>query len=366
MYYPTKDSTLSEKTRYQASKDIALRSMTGTYIYMLIWFAMIVPSEFYITAPKHCLFITLILTLFSAIRIAMVFNFEKIYGYNSNLWRNLFSPIVWCPALTWGIMCAISFINPIYQDISLPLIISTSGLVGGGVIATLPSRPLTIGLISSFLVPSIFLTFLNSGYDLTIKLMFIIYWVGLVGVTRKPYNTYWSNLRHSETLEKLNKIDGLTGLNNRRYFDQSLTRELKQAQRTKTELSLILLDIDHFKMINDQHGHLIGDDCLRRVAIALKNSIKRETDIVARYGGEEFAIILPGNDKKTGLQVAEDIRKTIEELDPVYGETHCPLTISAGIVTLQPTQRDTEETIINSADAALYRAKENGRNQVAN
>jgi len=127
---------------------------------------------------------------------------------------------------------------------------------------------------------------------------------------------------------------------------------------------LLFIDIDHFKKVNDDHGHLVGDECLRRISTLLKDQIRRETDTVARYGGEEFAVILPNNNREQALTMAEKIRQTAEEMDPVYGETRIFLTISLGVSSIVPEFNASEEAFIEQADNNLYKAKHNGRNQV--
>ncbi len=358
------DSTLSEKLKYQASRELAQGSILGTYIYLLGWIVLAVFSDFFLSYPKISLYLTLLFVIFSVTRVPLVVHFEKIYSYNPKLWSRLFASAVWLPAITWGIICAVSILNPGYKDMAHLAIIIASGYAGGGVIVILPSRVLTIGLVGCLLVPSILVLFSGVQSDPFLQIFLLLYMIGMMTVTRTPYHTYLSNIKHAEMLEQLNKIDGLTGLNNRSFFDQSLTREFKQAQRLKSKLTVILLDIDNFKRVNDKHGHLIGDECLRNVAKTIKTCIKREMDIVARFGGEEFAVILPGTGSKGGVRLAEAIRTSIEMLPSLYGKTACHLTISAGVATMIPTQKEQKETIIAKADAALYQAKSEGKNKV--
>ncbi|MFZ3130959.1 MAG: PAS domain S-box protein, partial [Desulfosporosinus sp.] len=167
-------------------------------------------------------------------------------------------------------------------------------------------------------------------------------------------------------LQRLSFLDGLTGIANRRYFDKNLEKELKRAVRSGSPLTLIMCDIDYFKLYNDTYGHLAGDKCLIKVAHTLQGTLKRPTDIVARYGGEEFAVILPSTGTDGAARVAEKLRARIESL----GIDHCGsliskhLTISLGVATIYPEPNSSSMALINAADRALYQAKENGRNQV--
>ena len=167
-------------------------------------------------------------------------------------------------------------------------------------------------------------------------------------------------------LEKLTIMDGLTQIANRRHFDQTLQNEWKRMSREGKFLSLIMCDVDYFKPFNDQNGHQKGDDCLREVAAAIRENVKRSFDLVARYGGEEFAVILPDTDASGAMNVAEKIRRGVESLKiPHPGSQVCEyVTISLGISAISlPDPNMSIESLINKADMALYQAKEKGRNQ---
>jgi diguanylate cyclase (GGDEF)-like protein len=166
-------------------------------------------------------------------------------------------------------------------------------------------------------------------------------------------------------LEALSLEDDLTGIANRRSFERALTDEWNRARRHEQALALVLLDLDHFKNLNDRRGHPAGDDCLRRVGAFLAETIKRSGEVVARYGGEEFAILLPGTDAEGAIVVAESLRAGIEKLAVPYGDgTGRRMTASCGVASLIPTAQITPESLVASADRALYAAKHSGRNCV--
>ncbi|HET8797580.1 MAG TPA: diguanylate cyclase [Thermoanaerobaculia bacterium] len=166
-------------------------------------------------------------------------------------------------------------------------------------------------------------------------------------------------------LEALSLEDDLTGIANRRSFERSLVDEWNRARRHELPLALILLDLDHFKDLNDRRGHPAGDDCLRRVGRFLAETIKRSGEVVARYGGEEFAILLPGVDASGAIRVAESLREGIERLGIPYGNGQGRrVTASCGVASLIPTEALTAESLVANADRALYAAKHSGRNCV--
>lgn len=170
--------------------------------------------------------------------------------------------------------------------------------------------------------------------------------------------------RLTESLEKLSLNDALTGIGNRRFFDEQFDKEWQRCIRSSSSFALLLIDVDHFKSFNDTYGHVKGDDCLIRVAQSLKNCLKRPTDVIARYGGEEFVVILP--ETTNPMQIAETCKKKIEELKiPNKGSKVSPyVTVSIGLGIKSPANGDSSSTFINAVDSALYKAKENGRNQV--
>lgn len=166
-------------------------------------------------------------------------------------------------------------------------------------------------------------------------------------------------------LEALSLEDDLTGIANRRSFDRALADEWNRGRRHEQPLALILLDLDHFKELNDRRGHPAGDDCLRRIGAFLSEAIRRSGEIVARYGGEEFAILLPGVDADVAIRVAETLRDGIERLGVPYGNgTHRRVTASCGVASMVPTANLTAEGLVANADRALYAAKHSGRNCV--
>jgi diguanylate cyclase (GGDEF)-like protein len=160
--------------------------------------------------------------------------------------------------------------------------------------------------------------------------------------------------------------DGLTGLANRRRFDEVLTLEYARQIRANRVLSLVLADVDHFKLYNDQYGHIAGDDCLRRVAATMLAVVRRTSDLVARYGGEEFALILPDTDLTNAMKVAEAVRIAInaQAIEHNRSPVSSHVTISLGVATTKCVVGKTPSLLMVEADIQLYAAKEAGRNRI--
>ena len=167
---------------------------------------------------------------------------------------------------------------------------------------------------------------------------------------------------YHEEIYRLTTIDGLTQIFNKRYFLETLEREIARSHRFRREMSLVMFDIDHFKKINDSYGHLAGDYVLKHLAQTVKTRIRRE-DCFARYGGEEFAIVLPEIDGENGKAFAEKIRQIVEKQDFRFENTRIRVTISMGVSTIDEQTTDAA-SLIKRADERLYEAKSGGRNRV--
>ena len=169
-----------------------------------------------------------------------------------------------------------------------------------------------------------------------------------------------------ERLKYLSYVDGLTDINNRRYFDEFLSKEWNRAVRNPSPLSLIMIDIDFFKKYNDTYGHLKGDECLRKIADITSQTIKRTGDFVARYGGEEFVVVLPDTDIKGASHVAEMIRANVETMAIEHNNTSIgkTVTVSLGVASTMPKHETEPGVLLAETDKCLYRAKQSGRNRV--
>ncbi len=219
-------------------------------------------------------------------------------------------------------------------------------------------------------IPVIFLTNLSEEGDEKTGLE-----AGAIDYIAKPFSppivkarvrNHLELKRRGDWLEQLAGLDGLLGIPNRRRFDETLAAEWHRAQRHSAPLALIMIDIDFFKAYNDHYGHPQGDDSLRRVAGVMSTVLRRASDFLARYGGEEFAAILADTGLHDAELVAEQMRSRLEEqaIPHSYSGVAPYMTISLGVAARTPGQGDTVAELLADADAALYRAKNGGRNRV--
>jgi len=199
--------------------------------------------------------------------------------------------------------------------------------------------------------------------------------VGAVDFIAKPVNpdvvrarvkTHLTLKFQSDLLRKLVFLDGLSGVFNRRYFDQQIATEWARSVRNNSPLSLILLDVDYFKLYNDRYGHQAGDDALRMIAVTLKAALRRPADLVARYGGEEFACILPDTSFEDATTLANDLERKIRFLGIPHDKSTVDqvVTISLGLSTREGNTEGDSTGLIGQADSQLYKAKNSGRGKV--
>ena len=207
----------------------------------------------------------------------------------------------------------------------------------------------------------------HAAWILAIGLVSFLAAILWISVLRRQVEQKTEQIRKTnEILQELSEQDGLTGIANRRRFDMKLNAEWSRARRSGSPLSLLLIDIDAFKALNDEYGHLRGDECLVTVARTMNSMALRSVDLVARYGGEEFAVILPGTDLPGAMEVGERLRATIQALGVPHNGSRFGqvLTISVGVATTEPGSRTACSGLVELADRALYRSKTRGRNRV--
>jgi len=354
----------------QISKDLIARSMPGYLLVLLLWacVAWLIGSRNGDAATAQWLVnISIVLVISVGLRAYFVYVASK-HVANTKVCRFYITLGLSIGCLAWGVMAACSYLEtPLFTHQDL-ILFATVGLSAGGAVSFSASRFYTYVYVLCMLIPILFVEFFITERMISEKVItVIIYIFGLLWVTVNSSKEYMSARVSNIQLLEMSNTDGLTGVKNRRYFDLQLEEELQRARRTEGRIALLILDIDNFKKVNDEYGHIAGDQCLIAVANSLKNSMQRISDTVARYGGEEFAIIIANTDEADCLKIAERIRTAVEDIQILVNNVAVPLTISIGVSQCKAADVECDGvSLLAAADTALYQAKKQGRNQVCN
>jgi diguanylate cyclase (GGDEF)-like protein len=323
--------------------------------------------------------LTVLVIVISRIVLYSLFLKVQEKPFAGEYWKKAYLLLAFISGVIWGASAFIIFPagNPTLVSLFVLVIASLSAAT------TVSHSALRLGPTAwaapamSFYVVRCF----QEGFETyTIGFLIIVYLITVLNYSFKHNSTIASSVslkfENLELLEELRKandilrltsaIDGLTGLANRQSFDECMDREWRRAMREHRPISLIMLDIDHFKRYNDNYGHQGGDDCLKKVAEVIAGSVKRPADLAARYGGEEFMVVLPDTDIRGATEIAEKLRIEVEVLGVphAYSATASVVTISVGVASLVPEQNMAFSRLIKMVDTMLYAAKHDGRNRV--
>ncbi len=364
-------ASLKVQFRERLMRDLAERSIPGIPAYIAAWSVIVFATGFHHTHNAVAYPAWIGFFLVSALRLIYQLAYRRLYRFSAALNYGLFLVTVLIPASLWSALFIYCIVGPNTGDIRPLMVMATAGLCSGAMTSFAPDRKVAIAYLMLVILPACVSIIVFKREEMPLFYLMITY----IGFTllqlSRGSREYWSALENeaalaekTRQLEDISKIDALTGIYNRRHFNQILDLEWKRGSRENRLLTLIMLDIDHFKHINDTYGHLAGDDYLKSVAGILKGSFKRATDVIARYGGEEFAILLPATPLADALILAETLRQKIAAHRSKSGKIALQATVSLGLACCVPDHKIPPEHLISLADKALYQAKTAGRNQV--
>jgi len=353
-------------------QDLKQRSTIGIGFYLLLACIVLFTDSF---DQRHPLFASVFLFSTTAICLFRVLHLLAA-KWSSDRYETLHNRIFITSVIVTAVIWGTGFFYFMSQEgehsSKLLMSICTAGLSAGGVVAFLPHFPLALGYNFATLLPAGILM-LTTGSNVSLALTIDLFVAYLALTAYRGNKEYWQALeneflleKESKVLETMSMVDALTGLYNRRYFDEQLKHEWKRAVRNQTAIIMIIMDIDNFKAVNDTFGHLAGDAFLKNTAALLTRVFQRSTDIVARYGGEEFVVVLPGETLEMANAFAEKIRSHMANHSLTYNNHAIRTTISMGIACCTPGRCDTEDSLISNADSALYQAKNSGKNRIIN
>ena len=349
--------------------DLKTRSSPGMLFYLLLAFIIIFTDDFYKRQTDFCLWFGIVIAGICLFRFIHLLVSARMEEFHRSLSHAIFFISVGITALTWGICFAYIMVLAGEHTSKLLIAICMAGLSAGGVVAFIPSLKLATFYCFAMLGPTIVLMVIRQ-INLPLAFAFLMFSVYMIFIANRGNGEYWQALaneqlliKKSEELNFLSRIDGLTGLYNRRHFDERLDQEWKKTSRAQRPPTVIICDIDFFKKINDQHGHQAGDEFLKLTASLLRTVFKRDTDIVARFGGEEFIVLLTDSTSQMAFHLAEELRKRMSDMLMPYKGNNVSTTLSIGVASASPKRNESRDALIARADKALYKAKRDGRNQ---
>ena len=343
--------------------DVTKRAKGGSFVYLALWLVISIISDLH---HSHLTLLTVNALIFlcnGILRYAHArIPVEIAEKYCRHLLRS-FEILVLCNIFHWGMLTAYVFYDAQLSPIRLPMLLAGTGIVAAGslvysinpvirpIFATLAIVPVVFVLLSVHYSPD----------NALIAALCIVFAAYLSLASRTIYNDYWTAQRRALELEGLSFTDSLTQLRNRPFFDNHYMAEWKRACRYGKPVSVLLIDLDHFKRVNDNYGHAFGDLCLKEAARVMLQNIQRPEDVLARYGGEEFIVMLAETDWRGATVVGQHILESFRELKIFKAGQAVNLRCSIGIASLVPLAQGQGDELINMADKALYEAKAAGR-----
>jgi diguanylate cyclase (GGDEF)-like protein len=363
---------LPDEYRRQGVIDTAERLASGLFIHAVLWIGLMLVHGY---GSRHRgLFVGNALGLVAAgcirwmyhsrLRVMLVRDFDRCV--------QVFRGLVVAHSLYWGLLCARLVLAPDAGSLSWLIVICALATAVVGTTAVALDRFFSVAYPAAILGP-VALAALHLGMPEGIAVVGLSLALSFYSssISRMVGEDYWGRQyaqfllrQRAQELSQTSITDPLTEVANRRHFQDHLEQVWRDARRRQESLAICIVDLDHFKKINDTHGHPFGDRCLQAAARALREAIKRPTDLLARYGGEEFVVVLPGVDGQAACRVAgqllEKVHSTVVERDNHRVELRC----SIGVAACVPGRDEQADQLVKSADAALYLAKERGRGRL--
>ncbi len=365
---------IEEKTaQYQIAsiQDLLTRSKSSAFSFLSCWLVVVVFGKLYLLHPQLSYLNIVLFALYGILGVTYRYiGIQYIETHPRKLFY-LFFLLVAILSFHWGMLSAYVTYYIDYTVIRTPMLMMTIIIASLGIINTPFSVSGGYVYLSFLFFPTIVIA-INNGTDesLLVALFYTLIMLALFKAIRITTSRYYTTLESQISLENkadfLHDIsikDPLTGLYNRLHLEKRFHKEWVHAVKSRSEIAVLMIDIDFFKLINDNHGHLAGDKCLIEVANEIKQFARRQGDIAARYGGEEFTLLLPQISKDYAVRVAEDLIVAIRQKHIEYDTQNIPITISIGLALSTPSEKSDHLDLLRSADEALYSAKRSGRDR---
>ncbi|MDE2146753.1 MAG: GGDEF domain-containing protein [Burkholderiales bacterium] len=348
------------------------RSRGGTAIHLPVWLALGWATGLDERTPLLFGAAAAGFGLIAALRFALESTLKQLSMRRHRLARRLFLALLLSNPALWGLLSAWVSLQPPTASAAYAIWMVVTGVsAAGGLLLSIDTVVRKSYAALAVLPGSVALASAGAHAPLFPVVATLLLLAYVYRASAGVYDDYWARLQarveleeHARQLERLSRTDALTQVYNRQYFDRQLGIECARAARDGLPLSLVMIDIDHFKRVNDTYGHPFGDACLQAVARALRDALYRPADVLARYGGEEFIALLPATDAAAGVGVAARLHGCVSALSLSHPSGSVPLTCSVGLLTMRSVAHTTPAIALNHADQALYAAKQQGRNRV--
>ncbi|BDX08231.1 GGDEF domain-containing protein [Planctobacterium marinum] len=354
----------------RADFDFIKRALPGVYLYLFAWPVIFLSTGFSQKHPDESILFGALFTVVCLLRLVHGKATAKHYEQHYHVWNISLTTLCLTHAGTWGALFYLVNFVPHYAELSILVNLVTAGIASASVQSLITKFKLTCWYISFLLLPLCTGTLLT-GEQFQLCFIVFMFWLYLLLVGRRYRREYERAFRIEKTLSekqielhRLNRTDPLTQAHNRRYFNEQIDFYWQHCAEQRTHLNLVMLDIDHFKRINDEFGHPTGDQCLKHFVSVISNLTAGNSAELFRYGGEEFAVLLPNADPEKATFFAELARDTLEKSPLILKQDSINMTLSAGVCSVIPEAFKSQELLVELADQALYSAKSAGRNCV--
>lgn len=365
-----KNEELELEFRKRADFDFIKRALPGVFLYLFAWPVIFIWTGFYEKFPQDTLIFGVLFTLISVLRLIHGKYTEATYDKYYTFWNYSLCFLCMVHASTWGILFYMANLDPVYSELSGLVNLVIAGIATGSVQSLIPKYTLTRFYIAAVILPTAAGTLLL-GEQYQLGFICLLFWLYLAGIGRRfrreyerAYKIEKQLYQNQQILDELIRTDPLTKSRNRRDFDEKIVASWQHSSEMNSSVSLLMLDIDHFKTINDTFGHPAGDACLIKFAETVAPLINENGGLLFRYGGEEFAAIMLGKTDSEVANIAEEARKLVEKIVVIESRKVITMTMSVGWCVTTANSTKSLGTMIDLADQALYKAKQTGRNRV--
>jgi len=359
-----------DQLQAHALYDLTARAKSGILTYACVWLILSFSYQVNIHHPNFFYLNTGIIFGIFVSRILHFISLKQNIGAKVVFMNQWLVLTILAAAAHWGGMTAWILFDDRLTDLrTIMLIITPAFALGGACTLSISSQIRTLYPSLMFVPFIVILLYQGDTQSLSLAALTTIGLIYIYSSTRATHDDYWAAVTNhmiaeerAQLMEKLSTTDPLTQLRNRMFFDKEFTKEWQRCSRLQCQLSLIMIDLDYFKNINDNYGHVFGDECLRVVASTISSIVARPTDCIARYGGEEFVVLLPNTNAEATRMLALRMIEAVANLTLENNGETINITCSIGGASIIPEFNEHQDSLLKTADTALYEAKDAGRN----